>query len=172
MKKLAETYDIYLFGEINSELAKNLILGLKIANQDETYKDILITIFSGGGSLTSAFAISDYIKLSKKPVNCIATGWCGSSGVAILQCGQKRFCTESTRFMLHPSSYSFEDYPYQQAKRFIEHADFMQDKFVELTTAKAGITKDEFNNLCNPAFYLSAQEALEFGKNGLVDKII
>ena len=166
------TQNIYLFGHINFDSAKSVIQEIDLANKNEECENILITICSGGGSLVSAFAICEHIRLSKKSVNCLATGWCCSAAIVVLQFGQERIATEITRFLLHPSSHNAEDMSYEELKRYTEHAEIQYQQFVNLTIGRCGISKLEFEKQCTPVKMLTAQEALKFGKNGLVDKII
>ncbi len=166
------TKNIYLFGGINFDSAKSVIQEIDLANKNEDCKDILITICSGGGSLVAAFAICEHIRLSKKTVNCLATGWCGSAAVVVLQYGKERTATEITRFLLHPSSHHADDMSYEELKRYTEHAEIQYQQFVNLTIKRCGISKLEFEKQCVPVKILTVQEAISFGKKGLVDKVI
>lgn len=166
------TKNIYLFGHIDFDSAKSVIQEIDSANKNEECEDILITICSGGGSLVSAFAICEHIRLSKKTVNCLATGWCASAAVAVLQAGKERTATKLTRFLLHPSIFNTEDVSFEELKRLASFADVQHDEFVKLIISKSGATKEEFEKHCVPVKYLLAEEASKFGKNGLIDKVI
>lgn len=162
---------IYLFNEINFENVKTAIQEINKANLDDKTDKILITISSGGGLLNPAFALCEYIQLSKKPVSCLATGYCASAAVTILQCGQRRLATSNTRFMLHSSNHRFERGSYEEFVQYQLQVDFLHQQFIDLTINRSGLSEQEFTKLL-PMKYLSAQEALKIGAQGLIDQIL
>jgi ATP-dependent protease ClpP protease subunit len=166
------TYNIYLFNESNFENIKNTIQEINKANLDDKIDKILITICSAGGLLNPAFALCEHIRLSKKPIYCLATGYCASAGVAILQCGLERLATANTRFMIHSSNHKIEKASYEEVLEFQPQAQFLHDHFISLTINRSGMTPQEFASNCLPMKYLSTDEARLFGKYGLIDKVI
>jgi ATP-dependent protease ClpP protease subunit len=166
------THNIYLFNEINFENVKNTIQEINKANLDDKTDKILITICSSGGLLNPTFALCEHIRLSKKPVYCLATGYCASGGVAILQCGVERLATANTRFMVHSSNHKIEKASYEEILEFQPQAQFLHDHFINLTVTRSGMTLEEFASNCLPMKYLSTDEAKVFGKYGLIDTVI
>ncbi len=166
------TYTSYMFGPVNYESCKKIIQDIDAANKDEKYKEILLIICSGGGRLYPAFAVYEHIRLSLKPVICLAESECGSAAVPILQAGKERLCTKNTRFKLHSSTHSSENLPYEELERFTVNSHMSYNHFVDLTIKRSGATKAQFEKECIPVKYLTAEDALKFGKHGLIDRII
>lgn len=164
---------IYLFDNINYSVAENVIRSIHEANEDKEIQKIELIVCSGGGFLTLSFAIYDTIINSQKPINTLATGYCGSSAVMILQAGKKRFATKNTKFFIHPSEMSVDtNESYRSYLNITEDYKQNHAKFMELSSQKTGYSPDEFEKLATPSKYLSPQEALEFGKNGLIDEVV
>ena len=72
-----------------------------------TVKEIELQITSTGGALLPAFAISQILRTSTKPVTTIGAGYIASAAVTILAAGQpgRRYAYEGSVLMLHePSS--------------------------------------------------------------------
>ncbi len=171
-EKTKNTGFTYLFGDVDFDSCKKVISDLNNFSQNDDYDQILLTICSTGGKLNPAFALYDHILASPKPVFCLASGWCGSAAVVILQSGIERLATINTRFKLHSSSYWVDSVPFAELELLTQNNKFSYDLFVKLTTEKSGKTIQEFEKECIPVKFLSIQEALDFGKNGLVDRIL
>jgi len=169
--KTKNTSHLYLFGEVNFESCKKVISELNAFNADEKCEQILLTICSTGGRLNPCFALYDHILLSAKTVFCLASGFCGSSAIVILQAGKARFATSNTRFKLHSSTHNTNQVAFEEFERIGENFKIYYNLFVKLTTERSGVSTKEFEKTCIPVKYLSTSEALNFGKNGLIDEI-
>ena len=91
----------------------------------------------------------------------------------ILQAGKKRFATKNTKFFIHPSEMSLDtNEPHRSYLNITEDYKQNHAKFMELSSQKTGYSPEEFEKLATPSKYLSPREALEFGKNGLIDEIV
>jgi ATP-dependent Clp protease protease subunit len=171
--KPLKTQKIYLFDSINYTVAESVIRNIHEASEDKEIQNIELIICSSGGFLYPSFAIYDTVINSQKPINTLATGYCGSCGVMILQAGKKRSATQNTRFLIHPSEMSVEvSESYRNYLNTTEDYKQLHAKFMELSSQKTGYSPEEFEKLATPSKYLSPEEALEFGKNGLIDEIV
>lgn len=101
--------NIYLFGDINDYSASQVVRGILISNKEKPEEPVKIFINSGGGSVSSLFAIYDAIwNLSTTPVHTIALGnVCSAAGVLLVS-GHKRFAGPSSWFFFHQMITSFE----------------------------------------------------------------
>ena len=172
MSKLSNIYHIYLFGEINYEQGKSVVCEIDKANQSNQYTSILLTICSPGGMFYPSFAMFDSIKNSKLPVDTIASGSCGTM---LLQAGRTRYATKNSYIMIHPSNSTIpQSKPHEEFMALANQYDSEHQRFIELSASRSGMDKAEFDKLCKDKMrvYLSPKEALEFGTNGLIDKII
>jgi ATP-dependent Clp protease protease subunit len=160
---------IFVDGEINDTSA-NLIVGqLLFLESQDPEKDISVYINSPGGSVTAGLAIYDTIQYMRPEVQTICLGQASSMGALILACGThgKRFALPSSRVLIHQpwggvqgqaSDVSLQAREMLRLKRMtIDYFALHAGKSVE--TVAADMERD---------FFMSAQEALEYG---LVDKI-
>lgn len=166
-------YTIYLTGEINYDSVNYILQHIDQANNDEKVDEIELKICSHGGSLRGGFAIYDAIKLSKKPVNTAAYGHCGSVAITILQAGNIRKATKNTTLFIHPSNMSVEQaIPFEEYIRVTDDYKSNHNKFMQLSSSRCGLSAFDFEKYATPSKYMTAQEALEFGENGLIDEIL
>lgn len=101
-KLLLESRIIFICGEINQELAKDVstqLLYMKAMGDDP----ITIFINSQGGHVEAGDTIHDMIQYVGLPINMIGTGWVASAGITIYLAAEKekRFSLPNTRFMIH-----------------------------------------------------------------------
>ena len=160
---------VFVDGEINDTSA-NLIVGqiLFLESQDPE-KDISLYINSPGGSVTAGLAIYDTIQYARPDVQTICIGQASSMGALLLACGTpgKRFALPSSRVLIHQpwggvqgqaSDVSLQAKEILRLKKLtIEYFAMHTGKSAE--TVAADMERD---------FFMSAQEALEYG---LVDRI-
>ena len=97
---------IILDGEINDQMASNIIAQLLYLSNKEPSKDIQIYINSVGGSITSGLAIYDTMKYISCDVVTICVGLAASMGAFLLAGGTigKRFALENSEIMIHQPS--------------------------------------------------------------------
>lgn len=104
-KRLLDSRTVFICGEINQELAKEvstqLILLKSISNDPVT-----IFVNSQGGHVEAGDTIHDMIRYVDLPVHMIGTGWVASAGITIFLAAPKesRVCLPNTRFMIHQPS--------------------------------------------------------------------
>lgn len=166
------TYNIQIIGEITDECVCKAFENIDIANAKNYVDEIHISLCSYGGDVLLGIALFDHIKRSKKPITITAEGVCMSIAVTILQAATLRQATTHTLFMVHPSISSLEERSYPEFISMVDQYKKNHDLFVKLTIEKSGMTREEFETIYNPRKYLTPEEALHFGKNGLIDKII
>jgi len=102
-ERLLQTRTILLNGAVNDRLADNVLHSLMLLAADDADKPIDVVINSGGGSVTSGFAIYDMIRFVSPRVRCISAGLTASIATIILCAVPKedRFSLPNTRFLIH-----------------------------------------------------------------------
>lgn len=172
VKDSPNIYFVQLVGEIDAPRVRETIEELSIANAKNYVDEVQLTLVTYGGDLLYSFALYDHIEHFSKPVNIIAEGVCMSAGVMILQAAQKRLSTPNTLFMVHPSITHVEEKAYHEFLSIVDQYKKNHELFVKLSIQRSGISTEEFEKVCTPRKYLSAADALKFGKHGLIDEIV
>lgn len=164
---------LLLTGEITKEKINVLINSLFFLNSISK-KEIKLIIDTQGGEVRDALRFYDAILLSRAPVTCIVNGECSSSGVAILQAGERRLMTRHSFIYLHPIRiyFSEQEFPLEEKTKRelidIVRAATARQKFIyDIIIKKTGLTLKE----------IKAQErkiifAEKAKKLNLVDEII
>ncbi|MFS8131148.1 MAG: ATP-dependent Clp protease proteolytic subunit [Candidatus Dojkabacteria bacterium] len=170
MSKIGYTY---LFGETTMENIKEVVKAIDEFNQNKDITEINLVMNSWGGPLYPGFGLFDHIKDSKKPIDIIVEGTAMSCAVMILQAARKRFAKKHTIFMVHPSNFTTESkYSHKHFMSEAEQYNKDHELFISLSIDRSGIDPLEFEKIYEPQKYLTAEEALKFGKNGLIDEIM
>lgn len=168
--KLLEQRKVYVNGEINQTLIDSVILQLLWLNSQDPESDIDLYINSRGGSVEQGLALRDIIDILDCKVNTIGFGGCMSMGAYLLGAGTGvRQVLPNTRVMIHPVSAGvMGDFPAMKAHfDEINHTnETMFEHISQFTKGKQ--TPEDVKNACKEDYYMSAQEALDFG---LIDKI-
>ena len=97
---------IYVNGEFNEDMAKEIFQSLIKYETSDSTKDILMIIDSFGGQVYSFLAIYDYIQLMRCDVATLGVGKAMSCGQLLLMSGTKgkRFATKNSRILMHELS--------------------------------------------------------------------
>jgi ATP-dependent Clp protease protease subunit len=174
------SYDIYsrllkdriiIIGEeINEQVANSVIAQLLFLEADNPEKDISIYINSPGGSTTAGFAIFDTMEYIKPDVSTICMGMAASFGALLLIAGTKgkRYALPNSEIMIHQPLGGARGQATEieiSARRILKLRDHVNNIIADRTGQPVEkITKDSDRD-----FYMTAQEALEYG---IIDKIV
>lgn len=161
---------VFLDGEIRDESADLVVAQILFLESENPEKDISIYINSPGGSVTAGLAIYDTMQYVKCPVQTICIGQAASMGAFLLTAGSKgkRYALPSSRVMIHQPWGGVEGQESDisiQSREILRLKKLMIEKFVfhtgkEEETVKRDMERD---------FYLTAQDALEYG---IVDEVM
>lgn len=160
---------VIVAGEINDKLAQRTVAHL-LALAEESDKPINMLISSPGGHVESGDMIHDVIKFIRPTVRTIGSGWVASAGALIFVGAQRqnRFCLPNTRFLLHQPSGgiggSTSDMMIQA-----EQIRLMRERLNQIMADATGQTVERIEKDTNRDFWLTTQEAVDYG---LVGKII
>jgi len=101
-EKLFDARTIRVFGEVTSELARDVVEQL-FAMSSVGDDDITVYVNSPGGHVESADTIFDAVSFVKPRIRMVGTGWVASAGAHVFLAAPKsdRYCLPNTRFLLH-----------------------------------------------------------------------
>ena len=165
---LFKSRTILITGEIDDRLARGVTERL-LAMSGESDDPITMVISSPGGHVESGDMIHDMIKFVKPTVRTLGTGWVASAGALIYVAAEKqnRFALPNTRFLLHEprggigGSASDIDI---QAREVIR----MRERLNKIFAAATGQSLDKIVADTNRDYWLSAEEAVEYGVVGKI----
>jgi ATP-dependent Clp protease, protease subunit len=174
------SYDIYsrllkdriimLGDEINDQVANSVIAQLLFLEADNPEKDISIYINSPGGSTTAGFAILDTMEYIKPEISTICIGMAASFGAMLLLAGTKgkRYALPNSEIMIHQPLGGARGQATEieiSARRILK----LREHINQIISERTGQPVEKIAQDTDRDFFMSAQEALEYG---IIDKII
>jgi len=167
--KLLESRTLLIFGEISQKMAQDVTEKLIILANESSEK-IKIYINSQGGHVESGDTIHDMIRFLEPMVQVIGTGWVASAGALIFSAPpvKQRYCLPNTRFLLHQPSGGVGG---QATDISIEAHEIikMRERLNKILSDRTGQPLKKIGEDTDRNFWMSAQEAIEYG---LVGKVI
>ncbi len=172
-------YDIYsrllkdriiiLSGEIDDNLANSIVaqlLYLDSLNHDP----INLYINSPGGSITAGMAIYDTMNYIKSKVSTICIGMAASMAAFLLSSGEKgmRFILPNGEVMIHQPLGGAQGQA-TEIKIAAERILKLKEKLNKILSKNTGQSLEKISNDTERDYFLSADEALEYG---LIDKVL
>lgn len=182
----AVTYDLYsrllrdriIFvggydGSIATDSANILIAQLLYLDSEEPGKDISLYINSPGGMVTAGLAVYDTMQFIKSPITTICMGMAMSFGAVLLSSGTKgkRYALTHSRIMIHQPLIYGEGLSGTVSDIDIETKELLstKNKLSEILAKHTGKTTEQVLKDTDRNYYMSAQEAKEYG---LVDEVV
>ena len=100
---LRDRRQVLLSGEVSDRSARELIAQFIALDAEDPEAPITFLINSGGGAISSGFAIYDTIRMITAPVRTVGAGLVASMGVTLLLSvpKERRFSLPNTRYMIH-----------------------------------------------------------------------
>lgn len=161
---------IFLSGEINDDVANNVVAQMLFLEMEDPDKDIMLYINSPGGSITAGMAIYDTMKYLKCEVSTLCIGMAASMAAFLLAAGAKgkRKALPHSEVMIHQPLGGAEGQVTDvliHAERLKKTKKLMNEELAKntgnkLSKIQADVERDNF---------MSAEEALAYG---LIDGII
>lgn len=161
---------IFLSGEVHNDMADLIVAQLLFLESEDPNKDIQIYINSPGGSVSAGLAIYDTMKYVKPDVSTICIGMAASMGAVLLAAGTKgkRYALPNADVMIHQplggSQGQAEDIRIQ-AEKILK----VRDQLNQILADQTGQPLDRISKDTDRDFYMSAEEAKEYG---LIDEVI
>ena len=172
-------YDIYsrllkdriiiLSGEIDDSLSNSIVAQLLYLDS-VNHNPINLYINSPGGSITSGMAIYDTMNYIKSKVSTICIGMAASMAAFLLSSGERgmRFCLPNSEVMIHQPLGGAKGQATEiqiAAERILK----LKSKLNKILSFNTGQSLEKIQNDTERDYFLSANEALEYG---IIDKVI
>ena len=161
---------IFLAGPISDIVANSVIAQMLFLSSKDPDKDIRLYINTPGGSVTAGLAIYDTMQYVKCPISTVCIGLAGSMGATLLAAGAKgkRFALPNSEVLLHQVAGGVTGEAIEieiTAKQIIK----IKDKLNRILAKHTGQPLEKVEKDTDRDFYLSAEEAKEYG---IIDKVI
>ena len=160
---------VFVTGTIDDRLSHRVVAQLVHLNNENPKLPIVMVINSGGGVVTSGYAILDTMTALDAPIVTYAVGHAESMAAILLAGGEKgrRFCAPNARIMIHQPHHSMSGMTSDiliKATKAEETRNALTMSLVETT----GKTFEEVEKALDRNTYLFAESAKEFG---IVDRV-
>ncbi len=161
---------IFLGTPINDQIANLIVAQLLYLEREDPDKDISLYIHCPGGIISAGLAIYDTMQLVRCNVSTICVGLAASMGTLLLCAGAKgkRYALPNATIHMHQPVGGAQGQASDiaiAAKEILR----MQDKIRNILVRHTGQTYEKIAQDSDRDFYLSAEQALEYG---LVDEIL
>ena len=158
-----------LFGEINEELASEIVFGLHtLALDKDEEKPIELMVSTPGGHAADMFAIYDIIRLHREeqPIETYGLGKVMSAGVLILAAGSPghRKIGKHCRIMIHQCSAGNMG-SVSTLENEMKEIKILQEQYLEALASEIKLTLKQLKQLIrkNQNVYFSAADAVKYG---------
>jgi len=161
---------VFLGTGINDDVANLVIAQLLFLEAEDPDKEINFYINSPGGLVSSGMAIYDTMQYIKCPVATLCMGQAASMGALLLAAGEpgKRFALPHARILIHQPLGGFQGQATDvdiQAREILR----LREELNEIMAKHTGQPIDRINRDTERDFYMSGQQAKEYG---LIDDVI
>ncbi|HCW32319.1 MAG: ATP-dependent Clp protease proteolytic subunit ClpP, ATP-dependent Clp protease, protease subunit [Candidatus Peregrinibacteria bacterium GW2011_GWF2_39_17] len=164
---------IFLGSGIDDQVANSIIAQLLFLEKDNPKKDIVMYIQSPGGHVTAGLAIYDTMQYIRPDVSTVCIGMAASMGAVLLAAGArgKRFALPNAEIMIHQPLGGVEG----QASDIEIHAKHIvhtKGRLNGILAHHSGMPLKTVEKDTDRDNFLSAEEAVKYGKYGLIDQVI
>jgi len=161
---------IFLAGPVVDQVANSIIAQMLFLASKDPNKDIQLYINTPGGSVTAGMAIYDTMQYVKPDISTVCIGLAASMGATLLAAGakNKRFALPNSQVLLHQVAGGITGAAVEieiTAKQIIK----IKEKLNKILAKHTGQPLAKIEKDTDRDFYLSAQEAKEYG---LIDEVI
>lgn len=161
---------VFIGTPIDDYIANLVIAQMLFLQMEDVTKDISVYINSPGGSVTSGLAIYDTMQFMKCDVATYCVGQASSMGALLLAAGtkSKRFALPHSRIMIHQPWGGIQG-PAEDISIHAREILKLRDKINEILAHHTGQPLDRIQKDTDRDYFMSAQEAREYG---LIDEVI
>ncbi len=171
LKQLLKTRAIQVYEPISDKIARKVHSQLLLMQQQDEKAPITVYINSPGGAADSGFAIYDALRYFKPPVRTVVNGLCASAAVMVFLAAPKdrRFSLPNSRFLLHQPS-TFVQGSASDIEISAEEIVKLRLRYNQIVSAETGKSVDQVTRDADRDFWLSPDEAKQYGLVGKVVK--
>ncbi len=168
---LFEQRVLFLKGPLEDDNADTLVAQM-LALDGQSQEDITLFVNSPGGIISGLFAIYDTMLTINAKVNTRCIGMAASAAAVILAAGTGvRSATENARIMIHQplggARGTAKDIEIQ-AKNIV----YLRERLNEILANRTGKSVEEVSADTDRDYWLTAEEAKNYGKHGLIDEVV
>ncbi|MBT5188213.1 MAG: ATP-dependent Clp protease proteolytic subunit [Kordiimonadaceae bacterium] len=160
---------VFLNGQVNDESAASIVAQIMHIAAEKKNAKISLYVNSPGGSVTAGLAIIDAMNLVPNKIETVVIGQACSMGAVILANGSPgcRIALENSRVMIHQPSGGVQGTAADIQTNF-EEMNRLKDILYTILAKRSGQEFDKVAEDCLKDFFMSPDEALEYG---LVDSV-
>ncbi len=153
--------------EIIRQMTKLIHDHKKKSDEESEKLNIIYTVDSPGGSVTSILKFVDFISLAKKKYpfvefTSIITGLTASAGTIMAIVADKRYMTKNAHAMVHELS-SGNQGKYTEFRSYCKFLDQLHEKLVNIYCDKTKKSREEVESIMRNETWFSADEYLKYG---------
>jgi len=161
---------VFLGTPINGQIANVIVAQLLFLDREDSERDISLYINSPGGEIAAGLAIYDTMQLIQAPVSTIAVGMTASMATVLLTAGVegRRYTLPHATIHLHQPLGGVQGQAADieiAAQEILRKRDLIND----LLRNHTGMKQDTIDRITDRDFYMTAEEAIEYG---VVDKVL
>jgi len=167
---------IFVAGPVDTHMANIIIAQLLFLESQDNKKDITMYVNSPGGSIVAGMAIIDTMNFVRPDVSTVCVGMAASMGAMILMSGAdgKRHSLPNSEVMIHQPLIGGGGMS-GQATDIKIHTDRllkMREDLYAIIAERSGMDIQQVRKDCERDNFLTAKEAVEYGKKGLIDSVV
>jgi len=164
-QKLLENRQIFLWGAVEDETAKEIVSKLLYLEAVKPGEEITFFVNSPGGVVSSGMAIIDTMHMISSPVSTVCMGLAASMGSLILSAGKKghRYIFPNGKVMIHQPSV---DFLYGQASDLeIQAKQIIKTKEAvgAMLAKNCGKPKDKIMRDLDRDYWMDSEESIKYG---------
>ncbi len=161
---------IFLGDAIDDAVANLVVAQLLFLESEDPDKDVNVYINSPGGVVTAGMAIYDTMQYLKCPISTICIGQAASMAAVLLAGGAKgkRVALPNSRVMIHQPLGGMQGQAVDMEIHTREILS-MRDRLNDILVSHTGQPKKKIKADTDRDFFMSAEEAVEYG---IIDKVI
>ncbi len=170
-ERLYQARTIIISGEITQKVAERTMAQLLAMSSEDPAGTAPITIYinSQGGHVEAGDTIHDMIRFVTSPVRIVGTGWVASAGALIYVAVPRaqRYCLPNTRFLLHQPAGGMGGTAADidiEAREIVK----MRERLNKIFARETGQSLERIEDDTHRNFWLSAEEAKEYGLVGTI----
>jgi ATP-dependent Clp protease protease subunit len=162
---------IYISGEINDELAMNVMKQVTYLAHEDSTESIRMYINSCGGAIDAGMVIYDILQACPAPIQVYCTGKAYSMAAVLLCCGQHgRYILPHSKVMIHePLISTGVGGKTSSIQTIAESMMKTKEEMVAILAKHTGQPLEKLYEVTKTDTFFSADEAVAFG---LADKVV
>ncbi|MFN8677292.1 MAG: ATP-dependent Clp protease proteolytic subunit [Thermomicrobiales bacterium] len=161
---------IFLGTPVNDDVANAIIAQMLFLAHEDPDQDIKLYINSPGGVIYSGLAIYDTMQMIKPDVQTYSMGFSASMGAVLLAGGTagKRYALPNARILIHQGSGGFSG-AIPDIEVAARETLTLSAKCISIIAAHSGQTFEKVKRDADRDFYMTAQEAKDYG---IIDEVL